>query len=350
MAEGSRLEATLQVAWQRRGPLACALWPLSRLYAAVTAVRRWVYAVGWFPSEAVGVPLLVVGNLVAGGAGKTPVVLALLRHAQARGVAVGVVSRGHGRTLTRRLPDLREVREDSDASMVGDEPLLIHRLTGAPVFVARDRAGAARALLQRHPDVRLILSDDGLQHLALRRDAELCVLGADGVGNGWLLPAGPLREPGRAVTWVLDAGAPTDPSIDAPPQRVAGLLARHGRYSCHRRLAPEARDQGGRRVLLASLVGQPVWAVAGIAHPQAFFAMLRASGLTLAGCDSLPDHASFDRYAPGSGPDVPLLCTEKDAVKLWRQRPDALAVPLTLSIDPAFFRSFDDWLASTTRT
>ncbi len=230
MADAATFEATLQAAWRRRGALACALWPSSLCYRAVTGIRRWLYAVGWFRSTAVGVPVLVVGNLVAGGAGKTPVVLALLRHAQARGIAVGVVSRGHGRLPDRRLPDLRTVDAESDAGFVGDEPLLIHRLTGAPVVVARDRVAAACALLQQHPNTQLILSDDGLQHLALRRDAELCVLGANGVGNGWLLPAGPLREAGRAVTWVLDATADATGTTSAQPvpglvPSAAGLLA-----------------------------------------------------------------------------------------------------------------------------
>lgn len=343
MSAALALETTLQAAWQRRGALACALWPVSILYRLVTSTRRWLYAIGWFSSESVAAPVLVVGNLVAGGAGKTPVVLALVRHAQARGIAVGVVSRGHGRRLTRHLPDLREVGDESDASLVGDEPLLIRSLTGAPVFVARDRVAAARALCRQYPHVRLIVSDDGLQHLALRRDAELCVLGADGIGNGWMLPAGPLREAGRSVTWVLDVGM----AVGASPPPVAGLSARRGHYSCQRSLAQEARDSSGRRVALESLIGRPVWAVAGIAHPQRFFSMLSAYGLTLAGTDFMPDHTAFDRYASGAAPDMPLLCTEKDAVKLWRLRPDALAVPLELDIDPAFFRSFDEWLAET---
>ena len=339
MAGRRSLEAVVQAAWQRRGALACALWPLSLLYRYATALRRWLYALGWLPVQAVGVPVLVIGNLVAGGAGKTPVVLALLRHCQARGIAVGVVTRGHGRRLTRRRPDLREVRGDSTAELVGDEPLLIRQLTGVPVFVARDRAAAARALLAQHPEVRLILSDDGLQHFALARDAEICVLGASGVGNGWLLPAGPLREAGRAVSWVLDAAA----QVEAP----RGLIASRGRYRCQRSLAAHAHDATGHTVALESLIGQPVHAVAGIAHPHSFFVMLRAAGLSLVAAQALPDHYSFDSYKPSTDQRFPLLCTEKDAVKLWRHRPDALAVPLVLAIEPAFFESFDAWLQGT---
>ncbi len=333
------LERIVRTAWQRRGAVACTLWPLSWLYRCVIALRRWLYAAGWLASQSVGVPVLVVGNLVAGGAGKTPVVLSLLRHCRARGIAVGVVSRGHGRLLTRRLPDLREVQDNSTAALVGDEPLLIRQLTGVPVFVARDRLAAARALLARRPEIRLILSDDGLQHLALRRDAELCVLGANGIGNGWVLPAGPLREAGRGVTWVLDAGE----ASQEPP----GLAASRGRFRCRRALAAEAHDAQGRSVTLTSLIGQPVQAVAGIAHPEAFFAMLRACGLELASTQALPDHYSFDSYQGSSDQRLPLVCTEKDAVKLWRLQPQALAVPLELTIDAAFFESFDEWFAGT---
>ena len=315
------------------------LWPLSLLYRCVIALRRWLHAVGWLASWSVGVPVLVVGNLVAGGAGKTPVVLALLRHCRARGIAVGVVARGHGRQLTRRLPDLREVRDDSTTALVGDEPLMIRQLTGVPVFVARDRVAAARALLAQHPEIRLILSDDGLQHLALRRDAELCVLGADGIGNGWLLPAGPLREAGRSVTWVLEA--------EEAPRAPPGLAASRGRFCCRRKLAAQAHDAQGRSIALGSLIGQPVQAVAGIAHPEQFFAMLRACGLTLAGTQALPDHYAFDSYQGSMDERRPLICTEKDAVKLWRLQPQALAVPLELAIDAAFYASFDEWFAGT---
>ncbi len=193
----------LQRAWLHRGLLACLLWPFSLLYRAIAALRRLAYRRGWKTAHSVGVPVIVVGNVVAGGAGKTPVVMAVVRHLQARGLAVGVVSRGYG----RRTQDGREVRAESDPRDVGDEPLLVQRTTGAPVVVDRDRVAAARRLLAAHPEVRVIVSDDGLQHLALGRDVEICVFDDRGVGNGWLLPAGPLREPWpRACDLVLHTG------------------------------------------------------------------------------------------------------------------------------------------------
>jgi len=320
--------ARLQDAWLRRGALACLLWPLSLIYGALFALRRAFYRWGWQKTGRVPVPVIVVGNVIAGGAGKTPVVMAVVRHLQARGLRVGVVSRGYG----RRTDDCREVLADSDPQDVGDEPALIHHATGAPVFVARQRVEAARALLERHPETQVIVSDDGLQHLALTRDIEICVFDDRGVGNGWLLPAGPLREPWpRPCDLLLHSG-----------ERPAFA----GGYTATRELAPYALAKDGRRILLDTLAGQPVIALAAIARPEAFFTMLRARGLTLADTFALPDHHDFSDWQRPSGPALPLVCTEKDAVKLWHQAPDALAVPLHFEPSPAFFAALDAKLSS----
>ena len=313
----------LQRAWLHRGLLACLLWPFSLLYRAIAALRRLAYRRGWKTAHSVGVPVIVVGNVVAGGAGKTPVVMAVVRHLQARGLAVGVVSRGYG----RRTQDGREVRAESDPRDVGDEPLLVQRTTGAPVVVDRDRVAAARRLLAAHPEVRVIVSDDGLQHLALGRDVEICVFDDRGVGNGWLLPAGPLREPWpRACDLVLHTG-------DRPA--FAGFAAR-------RALADHAVAQDGRPVPLAELAHQPnVIALAGIAQPQRFFDMLRTRGVVPAQCVALPDHYDFDSWSRPPGGPYSLICTEKDAAKLWQVAPDALAVPLVFAPEPAFFAALD---------
>ena len=327
----------LQRAWLRRGALAWLLRPLSWVFASLAALRRALFALGWLRREGVPVPVVVVGNVVAGGAGKTPVVLAVTRHFQARGLAVGIVSRGHGRSTD----DCREVLDDSDPAEVGDEPLLLRRATGAPVFVARRRVEAARALLARHPDVRLIVCDDGLQHLALRRDVEICVFDDRGIGNGWLLPAGPLREPWpRACDLVLHTGG--RPSA-AAPGAIAGFGAR-------RVLADHALRCDGTRVPLDALRGVPLLAVAAIAKPEGFFSMLRACGLQPATCVALPDHDDFTTWTPpasepGAAPAT-LVCTEKDAVKLWRLRPEALAVPLVFEPDAAFFEALEAKLSS----
>lgn len=317
----------LQRAWLQRGTSARLLWPLSLIYAALAAFTRMPYRLGLLQPERVGVPVVVVGNVVAGGSGKTPAVMAIVRHLEGRGVKVGVVSRGYGRTTD----DCREVLDDSDPREVGDEPALIRRSTGAPVFVARRRVEAARALLARHPGTQLIVSDDGLQHHALARDVEICVFDDRGVGNGWLLPAGPLRERWpRPCDLVLHTGA---------RPAFAGFIAR-------RALADHALRRDGSKVTLASLAGRQLVAVAAIAKPDAFFRMLREKALRPQRCMSLPDHYDFADWARPDGGDYALVCTEKDAVKLWRRAPDALAVPLVFEPEPAFFEALDAKLSS----
>ncbi|MDQ0071646.1 tetraacyldisaccharide 4'-kinase [Variovorax boronicumulans] len=318
----------LQDAWLHRGLLACLLWPLSLLYGAIFAVRGWLYRIGWLRAERVPVPVIVVGNVIAGGAGKTPVVMAVVRHLQARGLQVGVVSRGYG----RHTDDCREVLENSDPHDVGDEPALIHHATNAPVFVGRRRIEAARALLERYPATQVIVSDDGLQHLALARDIEICVFDNRGIGNGWLLPAGLLREPWpRLCDLVLHSG-------ERP--------AFSGGYTATRGLAQDAVASDGKRVPLEALAGKPLIALAAIARPEGFFDMLRARGLTLTQTIALPDHHDFDAWQRPSGSEYTLLCTEKDAVKLWRKAPDALAVPLHFEPAPEFFAALDAKLSS----
>ncbi len=317
--------------WAQRSAAGLALWPLSLGYRALVAVRRWLYRAGWRARTRLPVPVIVVGNVVAGGAGKTPVVIALVQHLQARGLRPGVVSRGYG----RRSQGTQHVQADSSAHTVGDEPLLVARRCAVPVVVAERRSDAGRALLARHPDTDVIVSDDGLQHLALARDIALCVFGAEGVGNGWLLPAGPLREPWPcAVDFLLCAGA-VPPGGSAPA------------FALERRLADAAIAADGRRVPLADLAGQALVAVAGTARPEEFFAMLRARGLAPTQTFALPDHFDFDSWNPNTDKRQRLVCTEKDAPKLWPRFPDALAVPLELAIAPAFFAALDERLAQT---
>lgn len=324
-------ESRLQRAWQRRGLLAWLLWPLSLVMGLLVALRRGMYRLGVLRTEHPGVPVIVVGNVIAGGAGKTPVVMAVVQHLRAQGRHPGVISRGYG----RRTQDCRPVHANSPASEVGDEPALIARACGVPVFVAPQRIDAARALIAQHPQTDLIVCDDGLQHLALARDIEICVFNDQGTGNGFLLPAGPLREPWpRAVDLVVHAGAPVA-SGGAPA------------FPLQRTLAGHALRSDGTQVPLAQLRGQPLLAVAGIARPQDFFAMLQGQGLTLTHTQSLPDHSDFDSWKRPADKTYTLICTEKDAVKLWRQHPDALAVPLQVRIDEGFFAALDARLATT---
>jgi tetraacyldisaccharide 4'-kinase len=325
---------TLRESWRHRGPLSWLLWPVSLLYGALVALRRRLYQLGLLKVRRVPVPVVIVGNVVAGGAGKTPVVIALVQHWQAQGLRVGVVSRGYG----RRSTDCREVQPDSQVTDVGDEPALVKHVTQAPVFVARERFEAASALLARYPQTNLIVCDDGLQHFALYRDLEICVFDDRGVGNGLLLPAGPLREPWRGRS------APSLPWRSDVPALVlhSGSQPAFAGYTASRQLADDALQADGTRRPLAQLAERaqsgtaPLLALAAIARPEVFFDMLRARGLPLARTLALPDHYDFDSWSSSLYKGYTLICTEKDAVKLWPHAPAAIAVPLQITLAPDF--------------
>lgn len=327
-----RLAETLQRHWWRSRPswLARALLPLAWLYRALAALHRAVAR----PAAPLPVPVVVVGNLIVGGAGKTPTVIALVRALRERGWTPGVISRGYG----RRDDALREVDDATPAAAVGDEPLLIHRRTHAPVVVARDRVAAARALLERHPQVDVIVCDDGLQHHRLPRDLALVVFDERGAGNGLLLPAGPLRS---ALPAQLPADALVLYNAPRPTTPLPGWTAR-------RRLAGVVRLQAWWQgaapepASLDALRGRALVAVAGIAAPARFFAMLEAAGLAFTRAPQ-PDHAAYDRLPwPDDAGDV--VVTEKDAVKLEPGRVGATRVwvaTLDFRLDPALEATLD---------
>jgi tetraacyldisaccharide 4'-kinase len=354
----------LSATWNGRGPLAVGLLPLALLYRGALALRALPWQLGWRRPAPLPVPVVVVGNVVAGGAGKTPTVIALVQHLQAAGWRPGVVSRGHGRT------DRAAVRVCDDATgdpaRLGDEPALIVRRTSAPLAVGHERPAAVRALLQRHPTVDIVVSDDGLQHWALARDLSIIVFDERDVGNGWLLPAGPLREPWPAPVWgggpalVLRTGKPS-----APPRPHPYPEYRATRALADAALPVPAPDEPPLRASqpLADWAAArtPLGALAGIARPHAFFAMLRARGLTLVHTLALPDHApaaamgaTLQAAATTAGAPRHWLCTEKDAVKLHGQPlPDGVTlwqVPLALTPEPAWYAAIDRHLQAWRRT
>ncbi|MES2151040.1 MAG: tetraacyldisaccharide 4'-kinase [Pseudomonadota bacterium] len=318
------LESTLNRAWLRRGPLACALWPLSLLAGAVAAARKRTLHVERLP-----VPVIVVGNIFVGGTGKTPLTIWLAEVLRAAGYTPGVVSRGHGGAAVAPRP----VTADARAQEVGDEPLLIARRAGVPVMVGRRRAEAGRALLALHPDVDVIIADDGLQHYALGRDIEIMLFDGRGVGNGWLLPAGPLREPvsRRRDFTVVNTPALT-PELAASVGGAPFQMQLEGRFA-------ERLGQRRERIALAELAGRRVVAAAGIGNPGRFFAMLRGAGLAVDEL-ALPDHHDFlDRPFAQVQADI-ILITEKDAVKCGqiehlRNDPRLWVVPVTARLDAA---------------
>lgn len=334
------LQRILLRAWTQRAWLACLLWPLSLIFQSLAWLRRQLYQWGIFKTQRVDAITIVVGNVIAGGAGKTPTVMALVQHLQEQGLRVGVVSRGYGR---KDSVDYTEVLNDSRPDDVGDEPLLIRRTTLAPVFVGPTRFGAATALLARYPLTQIIVCDDGLQHYGLYRDLEICVFDDRGCGNGWLLPAGPLRE-----SWPRHAVARVGQSPDRLLVLHTGSHPAFAGYTAQRSLAPFAIGRDGVQVPLERLRtpgAKPLMALAGIAQPEAFFAMLHALQLPLEKALALPDHYHFDSEFSIYYGGYSLICTEKDAAKLWPLVPDALAVPLVFAPEPAFFSALDAALA-----
>jgi tetraacyldisaccharide 4'-kinase len=303
------LARRIEAAWGRRGALAWLLYPLSLVYRFVLALRQAAARVaGWPAVQHLPVPVIVVGNLVAGGAGKTPTVLAVVELLRRAGWTPGIVSRGYGRDGSAIL----EVQPDTPARSCGDEPLLLRLRARAPVVVGRDRPAAARALLAAHPQVDIVVSDDGLQHRRLARDAQLIVFDERGAGNGWLLPAGPLREPlarqvpARSVVLYNAARTTTAWPGEAAIRSLRGTAL----------LAAWRAGEAATEANLAALRGQRVLAAAGIARPQRFFAMLREQGLAIDEL-ALPDHFGFEPL-PWPAQTADVIVTEKDAVKLAR--------------------------------
>jgi tetraacyldisaccharide 4'-kinase len=332
MPSSSSLEAIFTRAWLRRGLLACLLWPLSRLFGALAALRRGLYRAGLARAQQLSVPVIVVGNIFIGGTGKTPLTIWLVEALRAAGFTPGVISRGHGSDGdTPRL-----VTASSDVQQVGDEPLLIARRTRCPVVVARARVQAGRALLATHPEVDVLVADDGLQHYALARDIEVLLFDARGVGNGWLLPAGPLREPAsRRRDFTVVNTPEITPQLAATVGGTPFRMQLEGGYA-------ERLAQPGERVALHELAGRRIVAAAGIGNPRRFFAMLRAAGLHIAELP-LPDHHDFlDQPFAALDADV-ILITEKDAVKCGQienlnNDPRLWVVPVTAQIDSALAR------------
>ncbi|MBU1224517.1 MAG: tetraacyldisaccharide 4'-kinase [Gammaproteobacteria bacterium] len=320
---------SLQKLWARTGVLTVLLLPFSALFSAVSGLRRLAYRRGWLDSVAVGVPVLVVGNVTAGGSGKTPLTIWLVNHLRAQGYRPGVVSRGYGGAARGCV----EVQPDSPPGEVGDEPLLIRHKTGAPVVVGRDRVAAARTLLARHPGVDVVVSDDGLQHYRLQRDLELAVIdAASGLGNGWPLPAGPLREPARrlasvdAVIQVVRGPAP-------PLQIDRGWRVDYTAGQAYRLRAPQ------ERTALADLPPRDWIAATGIGRPQGFFDMLQAHGVRF-NPRAFADHHVFRPTELPAGGAV--LMTEKDAVKcLTFAGADWWAVELDVAPEAGFIHWLD---------
>jgi len=286
--------------------VAVALRPLALLFGAAVALRRALYRGGLLRSVALRVPVVIVGNITVGGSGKTPLVAALVRALARRGFHPGVVSRGYGRDRGDDAPIA--VGAADDPRKVGDEPLLLAR-AGCPVVVARDRVAAGFELLARNPGCDVILADDGLQHYRLARTVEIAVVDATrALGNGWLLPAGPLREPATrldevdAVVMLASGGHSAQP----PRARAFSMTLRAGDFA--------RVGDAGTIAPPSSFAGEGVHAVAGIGDPARFFAQLQAMGIR-AVTHAFPDHHRFTAADLAFAGARSILMTEKDAVK-----------------------------------
>ena len=302
------LDAGLQRLWYGPAWRALPLWPLAWLFRIVVAIRGAAYRLGLLRTYEVGTPVIVVGNLTVGGTGKTPVAAWVARALSQRGHRVAVVLRGYGGTH-RGAPRL--VQLSDNPAEVGDEALLHARRGVHVVVIGGDRVAAARRAVEHGAEV--VVCDDGLQHRRLARDYEIVVVdGSRGLGNHWLLPAGPLREPASRlesvnaviVTHRDGGGASRIPRVRNP------LLV-----DAHFALGEAVNVVSGERRPMHAFAGaQPLHAVAAIGHPDAFFGALRDAGLSPV-AHALPDHASLDRQALPFPPDATVLMTEKDAVK-----------------------------------
>ena len=308
----------LEAIWYADDPLGLVLLPASWVYRGIASVRRAAFVSGLFASRGLPVPVIVVGNIVAGGTGKTPLVLWLVDYLRKHGKKPGILVRGY-KGKASHWP--QQIRADSDPIAVGDEAVLLARRSGCPVVAGPDRVAAAEALLE-HKDCDILISDDGLQHLKLKRDVEIAVV--DGVrrhGNGHFLPAGPLREPvGR---------------LDSVDLIVANGPAMRGEFPMSLVPGPahSLRDSSVCRDL-ESFQGEQIHAVAGIGNPSRFFEDLRRAGLKVQ-AHPFPDHHDFDATDIHFEDDAAVFMTEKDAVKCQRFAQDRhWFVPVEADVHP----------------
>lgn len=320
-----RAARLLDAIWYAGNPLGRVLWPLGALYEGAAVARRRLYRRGFLRTEQLPVPVIVVGNISLGGTGKTPLIIWLARRLGERGYRVGIVCRGYGGEA-KDWP--REVDAASDAAEVGDEAVLLASSTRCPVFAAPDRVAAARQLTDRH-SVDVILSDDGMQHYRLARDIELAAVdGTRGLGNGYCLPAGPLREPARRLREV-DAIV-----VHEGDWGHAGVLRTRARVARVYELAT------GSEASIEQFRGRSVHAVAAIGNPDRFFTLLERHGVVVHD-HAFRDHAALTRADLRFDDSDPVLITEKDAVKC---RDDAPRGVWCVSIDLDFDKGDDERL------
>ncbi len=329
------MEAWLTGEWQRNSLWQLLLRPISWMFLLVVTIRRAAFRVGLLKSHSVAVPVAIVGNISVGGTGKTPLVLALADALAKKGMHCGIVTRGYQRSKNTIDNVIHVLPSTADGEVVSDEATLLARRSGVPVYAGADRVAAAKTLLRNHKEVNVILSDDGMQHYALRRDIEVCVIdGSRGLGNGALLPAGPLREPASRLhtvdAIVVNAGGS---GPDANLTRYSSTTPTFEMTLANTLFINLKTDQRlDVRVALDTFQRSRLHALAGIGNPQKFFTHLTDLGFVLAATQPFPDHHHYlAADMPGSDAEI-ILMTEKDAVKcgtfaderMWFIRVDAV--------------------------
>ena len=314
--------------WYRRGALAWLLWPASLAFRCVVFSRRILYKLRILKSRHPGIPVIVVGNISVGGSGKTPLVLWIAEFLKTRGWSPAIVSRGYGGAAA--APRAASVVSEPDE--VGDEPVVLSRRGGCPVWVGAERVQVIEALRAQHPEADVVILDDGLQHYRLRRDIEIAVVDARGFGNGFLLPAGPLREPQGRLR-----------SVDAVVLHQAAQMRLGKAKTFAMELEGEVAHRmtdARERLPLSAWRGQRVHAVAGIGNPSRFFVHVGRHGPRVVP-HPFADHHRFVPEELEFGDEAPVLMTEKDAVKLRRHaRPGWWVLPVSAKLDAAF----GEWL------
>ena len=314
--------------WYRGGALAWLLWPASLAFGFVVSCRRLLYRLRILKSTHPGIPVVVVGNITVGGSGKTPLALWIAEFLKARGWAPAIVSRGYGGAVAAP----RAATVLSEPEEVGDEPVVLARRSGCPVWVGAERVEVIEALRVQHPEIDVVVLDDGLQHYRLRRDVEIAVVDSRGFGNGFLLPAGPLREPPRRLRSVDAVVLHKSPQMGFGKVKTFAMELQG--EEAHR--MTDARE----RQPLAAWRGERVHAVAGIGNPSRFFVHVGSRGPKVVP-HPFPDHHRFTPEELDFGDAAPVLMTEKDAVKLRRHaRPGWWVLPVSAKPDAAF----GEWL------
>lgn len=327
-----QFETWLTNQWTMFGACHLVLKPLSWIYGAIIAIRVWLFKIGFLRKHVLRVPVVVVGNVTVGGTGKTPLVIYIVEQFKKLGLKPGVISRGYAGTAKGVVG----VGSESDPIVVGDEPLLIAKRTNVPVYIGADRVAAGKHLLEQHADCDVIISDDGMQHYQLHRDAEIAVIdGTKVFGNGALIPAGPLREPLTRLSSVdimvvngLWQGMFRLEDVSKTREFNMRLISER----FYNLISPQQTTDG------SLFVGQSIAAITGIGNPKRFFNQIEAFGFDFIKAER-PDHHAFSPHDFDDLDADIILMTEKDAVKCTAiAKPNFWVLPISADIDVEFIQ------------